>query len=59
MLRNASEPWHLLLLLVVFILLFGHNKLPQAARGPGKSLRIPQSRNTSPHPGRPQGSRPQ
>ena len=40
MFRNALEPWHLLILGVVIILLFGSKKLPDTARSVGKSLRI-------------------
>ncbi len=40
MLRNGLEPWHLLVVLAVVILLFGSKKLPDMARGLGKSMRI-------------------
>ncbi|MFJ4095944.1 Sec-independent protein translocase subunit TatA [Kitasatospora sp. NPDC089913] len=40
MLRNGLEPWHLLVVLAVVILLFGSKKLPEMARGLGKSMRI-------------------
>ncbi|MFD0571488.1 Sec-independent protein translocase subunit TatA [Kitasatospora gansuensis] len=40
MLRNGFEPWHLLVVLAVIILLFGSKKLPDMARGLGKSMRI-------------------
>lgn len=40
MLRNGFEPWHLLVVLAVVILLFGSKKLPDMARGLGKSMRI-------------------
>ncbi|WP_052863381.1 Sec-independent protein translocase subunit TatA [Streptomyces niger] len=40
MLRNGLEPWHLLIVAVVCILLFGAKKLPDTARALGKSLRI-------------------
>ena len=40
MFRNGLEPWHVILVVVVFVLLFGYKKLPDAARGLGKSLRI-------------------
>ncbi|MFE4604364.1 Sec-independent protein translocase subunit TatA [Kitasatospora indigofera] len=40
MLRNGLEPWHLLVVLAVIILLFGSKKLPEMARGLGKSMRI-------------------
>lgn len=39
MLRNL-EGWHFVVLLVVILLLFGSKKLPDAARGVGRSLRI-------------------
>lgn len=40
MFRNALEPWHLVLILAVLVLLFGSKKLPDMARGLGKSMRI-------------------
>ncbi|MCZ4118744.1 Sec-independent protein translocase subunit TatA [Streptomyces sp. H39-S7] len=40
MLRNGLEPWHLIVVALVLIMLFGSKKLPDAARGLGKSLRI-------------------
>ncbi|MCQ4044543.1 Sec-independent protein translocase subunit TatA [Streptantibioticus rubrisoli] len=40
MFRNGLEPWHIILVVLVFVLLFGSRKLPDAARGIGKSLRI-------------------
>ncbi|MFF8910752.1 Sec-independent protein translocase subunit TatA [Streptomyces olivaceoviridis] len=40
MLRNGLEPWHLLIVAVVLIALFGSKKLPDAARGLGRSMRI-------------------
>ena len=40
MLRNGLEPWHLLIVAIMVILLFGSKKLPEAARGLGKSMRI-------------------
>ncbi|MEU8690216.1 Sec-independent protein translocase subunit TatA [Streptomyces sp. NPDC048665] len=40
MLRNGLEPWHLLVVAIIIILLFGSKKLPDAARGLGKSMRI-------------------
>ncbi|MEU6776737.1 Sec-independent protein translocase subunit TatA [Streptomyces sp. NPDC046759] len=40
MLRNGLEPWHLLVVAIVVIALFGSKKLPEAARGLGKSMRI-------------------
>ncbi|MEU1624305.1 Sec-independent protein translocase subunit TatA [Streptomyces sp. NPDC020096] len=40
MFRNGLEPWHIILIVLVFVLLFGSRKLPDAARGIGKSLRI-------------------
>ncbi|GGR96103.1 MULTISPECIES: Sec-independent protein translocase subunit TatA [Streptomyces] len=40
MFRNAIEPWHLLVVAIVFIVLFGYRKLPDTARALGKSVRI-------------------
>ncbi|MCW5249806.1 MULTISPECIES: Sec-independent protein translocase subunit TatA [unclassified Streptomyces] len=40
MLRNALEPWHLLIVAIVILVLFGSKKLPEAARGVGRSMRI-------------------
>lgn len=40
MLRNGLEPWHLLVVAVIVILLFGAKKLPDTARALGKSMRI-------------------
>jgi sec-independent protein translocase protein TatA len=37
---RAFEPWHLLVLVVVIALLFGSKRLPDAARGLGRSMRI-------------------
>jgi sec-independent protein translocase protein TatA len=34
------SPWHLLIVAVVFIVLFGSKKLPDASRSLGRSLRI-------------------
>ncbi|MFD7223952.1 Sec-independent protein translocase subunit TatA [Streptomyces sp. NPDC059892] len=40
MVRNGLEPWHLLIVAIVIIVLFGSKRLPDAARSVGKSLRI-------------------
>ncbi|MBT2426463.1 Sec-independent protein translocase subunit TatA [Streptomyces sp. ISL-112] len=40
MLRNSLEPWHLLILSVAVIVLFGSKRLPDTARALGKSVRI-------------------
>jgi sec-independent protein translocase protein TatA len=37
---RALEPWHLIVLVVVIALLFGSKRLPDAARGLGRSMRI-------------------
>jgi sec-independent protein translocase protein TatA len=34
------RPWHLLMLAIVVVLLFGSRRLPDAARALGRSLRI-------------------
>jgi sec-independent protein translocase protein TatA len=40
MLRGGLEPWHLLIVAIVIIVLFGAKKLPDTARALGKSMRI-------------------
>ena len=40
LLRNGLQPWHLLVVAVVVILVFGSKRLPDTARSLGKSLRI-------------------
>lgn len=40
MLRNGLEPWHLLIVAIVLVVLFGSKKLPDTARALGKSMRI-------------------
>ncbi|THA75127.1 Sec-independent protein translocase subunit TatA [Streptomyces sp. A0592] len=40
MFRNAVQPWHLLIVLVACLLVFGSKKLPDMARSLGKSMRI-------------------
>ncbi|MQY38532.1 Sec-independent protein translocase protein TatA [Streptomyces sp. RB17] len=40
MLRNGLEPWHLLIVAIVFLVLFGSRRLPDTARALGKSMRI-------------------
>lgn len=40
MLRNGLEPWHLLVVVIVAVLIFGSKRLPDTARALGKSLRI-------------------
>lgn len=37
---GALQPWHIILVVVVFLILFGSKKLPDAARGLGRSMRI-------------------
>ncbi|WP_412077579.1 Sec-independent protein translocase subunit TatA [Streptomyces xanthophaeus] len=56
MLRNAVQPWHLIVLLVVCLLVFGSKKLPDMARSLGRSMRILKSetralRGEEPHEG--------
>lgn len=38
--RNAVQPWHLLIVLVVCLLVFGSKRLPDMARSLGRSVRI-------------------
>jgi len=40
MLRGGLEPWHVIIILALLVLLFGSRKLPDAARSVGQSLRI-------------------
>ncbi|MEU1184790.1 Sec-independent protein translocase subunit TatA [Streptomyces sp. NPDC005820] len=40
MLRNGLEPWHLLVVAAVVVLVFGSKKLPDTARALGRSMRI-------------------
>jgi sec-independent protein translocase protein TatA len=40
MLRHGLEPWHVLIVVTVMVLLFGSKRLPDAARSLGQSLRI-------------------
>ncbi|ACU75802.1 twin-arginine translocation protein, TatA/E family subunit [Catenulispora acidiphila DSM 44928] len=37
---GAFEPWHILLILAITVVLFGAKRLPVAARSMGQSLRI-------------------
>ncbi|MFG3258868.1 Sec-independent protein translocase subunit TatA [Streptomyces sp. NPDC048172] len=39
-LRNGLAPWHLLVVALVVVLVFGSKRLPDTARSLGKSLRI-------------------
>ncbi len=40
MFRNGLQGWHIIVLLVVILLLFGAQRLPGLARSVGESLRI-------------------
>jgi sec-independent protein translocase protein TatA len=40
MLSNGLGPWHLLILGAVVVALFGAKRLPETARGLGRSLKI-------------------
>ena len=37
---DAFAPWHIIILLVVFVILFGARKLPDSARSLGQAMRI-------------------
>ncbi|KUI04109.1 Sec-independent protein translocase subunit TatA [Mycobacterium sp. IS-3022] len=37
---GSLQPWHWVIVIAVFVLLFGAKKLPDAARSLGKSMRI-------------------
>jgi sec-independent protein translocase protein TatA len=38
--KGLIEPWHILILILVLVILFGGKKLPDAARSLGRSMRI-------------------
>jgi sec-independent protein translocase protein TatA len=38
--RGIFEPWHIVVLAVVLLMLFGSRRLPEGARALGRSLRI-------------------
>ncbi|KIR61689.1 Sec-independent protein translocase subunit TatA [Micromonospora haikouensis] len=46
---GALKPWHIAVLVVVMILLFGAKRLPDAARSLGRSLRIIKAETKSLH----------
>ncbi len=37
---NSLKPWHIIVLVVVIVVLFGAKRLPDAARSLGRSMRI-------------------
>lgn len=37
---GALQPWHLIILVLIVVLLFGAKRLPDAARSVGKSMKI-------------------
>lgn len=40
MTRDLFAPWHIIILAVVLVVLFGARKLPESARAVGRALRI-------------------
>jgi sec-independent protein translocase protein TatA len=40
MIRGALEPWHLAILAVLFMMLFGAKRLPDTAKALGESMNI-------------------
>lgn len=40
MFGNVLHPWHIVVIVIVLLLLFGSKRLPDTARGLGRSLRI-------------------
>lgn len=40
MLGNAIKPWHIVVLVIVIVLLFGAKRLPDLAKSVGQSLKI-------------------
>jgi sec-independent protein translocase protein TatA len=60
MLRGGLEPWHVIIILALLVLLFGSRKLPDAARSIGQSLRIFKSEmKAAAHDDTPAGAAPQ
>ncbi len=51
MFRNGLEPWHVAVLVVVVLLLFGGKKLPEMARGIAQSLKVFKNEMKSPDDG--------
>lgn len=51
MFRNGLEPWHVFVLVVVVLMLFGGKKLPEMARGIAQSLKIFKTEMKSPDDG--------
>jgi sec-independent protein translocase protein TatA len=43
------SPWHWIIVLLIFAVLFGSKKMPDAARGLGRSLRIFKAEMSSAH----------
>ncbi len=52
------SPWHLLIVAVVFLALFGYKKLPDATRSVGRSLRIFKSEMKGMHDEEPASEQP-
>lgn len=52
------SPWHLLIVAVVFVVLFGAKRLPDAARSFGRSLRIFKAEVSGLHKDEPAGQLP-
>jgi len=48
MFRNGLEPWHVIVLVIVLLMLFGGKKLPEMARGVAQSLKVFKSEMKSP-----------
>jgi sec-independent protein translocase protein TatA len=46
---DALGPWHILIIVGFFVLLFGAKKLPEAARSLGRSARIMKTELTGMH----------
>jgi len=40
MIRGAMEPWHLLILAFLFMMLFGAKRLPDTAKALGESMHV-------------------
>ncbi|HVV14786.1 Sec-independent protein translocase subunit TatA [Amycolatopsis sp.] len=46
---NGLQPWHLIILVLIVVLLFGAKRLPDAARSVGKSMKIFKAETKSLH----------
>jgi sec-independent protein translocase protein TatA len=55
---GVFAPWHIIIVAVVLVLLFGSKKLPDAARSLGKSMRIMKTELKGLHEDEPEEAKP-